>query len=158
MRPLACLLLLFALTVCSPEPGTPFGVSATAEVRARFESICVDPVTGVNELDVVNISPIFQSKGGGCMVVLYVDPVTSAIEGLQLIVDDPPGDIRARIETIILPIVNDDMRRLIQKEVFADLGVDKDIKIKRKGKGFLDYKHETHMPGYHSAIIRLGWH
>lgn len=92
------------------------------------------------------------------MVVLEYDKATMAITGVLAVIDSPPADLRARIETIILPIVNDDMRRLIQKEVLSNLGVDKDIKIKRKGKGFLDYQHETHMPGYHSVTIRLVWH
>jgi hypothetical protein len=148
---------VLVLGACDTEPQSPFVVRDSPETRATFEKHCVDKVTGVSEVP-ARTDHIVASQGGGCSVRLFFDPKTGAADSLQLIVDEPPGDIRARIETIILPIVNDDMRRLIQKEVFADLGVDKDIKIKRKGKGFLDYKHETHMPGYHSAIIRLGWH
>ena len=148
---------LVAFGGCDPKPASPFIVKDSPETRSTFEKHCVNKVTGVSEVP-ARTDHIVASQGGGCSVRLFFEEKSGAARGLQLIVDNPPGDIRARIETIVLPIVTDDMRRLIQEKVLADVGVDKEIRIDRKGKGSLYYQHETRVPGYHSAIIRLGWH
>lgn len=139
--------LLLAFAGCDPKAGSPFVVKDSPETRAAFERHCVDPATGMSELPPRAPDHIVSSKGGGCMVRLHFDEKTGATAGLHLIIDDPPTNIRARLESIVLPIVNDDTRRVIQEQILADVGADKDLRIERKGKGFIHYRHETKVMG-----------
>lgn len=136
-------MVLALLAACGPGEGSPFTVSVTPEIRATFRSLCVDPRTGKSDVPDSDLPDYVGSSSVTCDASHFIDPAKGKIIGLRAVVNEDPATIRQRIERIVFPVVNEYMRDLINKHVFADLGVNKEIRIARRGKGVLRFKYEA---------------
>lgn len=133
----ACVTWLLFVAACEPSPGSPFAVTATAEIQAAVGKFCADRIDGYHD----GAGSLWGN--GPCYVLMNYDSDNLRIDYLIFETGLSFDQFRTFARELVLPMVKPEIRAFLEQQVLADLGVDKQVVYSVRGKGEVRYQNQT---------------